>query len=315
MYRFLLLLAFGATSLHVYTQENLVPNGSFEEFIDCPVSTTELATNCLPWETWQLTPDFFHECGEVNAGVPDNAWGSQEAFHGSAYACFITYETIDESREYMATALTSPLEVGEEYRIEFSISFVDGGLKSGNLAATNNIGFRFFQDPDYDQLNELQPDNFAHFNIDTLVIDQTNWLTLEVFFTADQPYDYIAFGNFFDDENTEVWNINSSGYAVAFYYIDAICVQKSEFPSCYPVNVVESSSLDLNFIYSTGQLMISGLDGKDSLISVYTVEGKLLSHRESNDSSVIFEDLPSNGIVIVQAVVGEEVISRKLFLQ
>lgn len=80
------------------SQENLVPNGSFEEFWQCPVGNDlndGQFERCKYWwkPTTSGTADYFNEChtGGI-VGVPNNFWGYQEAFHGKGYVGILPLE-------------------------------------------------------------------------------------------------------------------------------------------------------------------------------------------------------------------------------
>jgi hypothetical protein len=86
------ILSVGFVSLNA---QNLVPNSSFEEYEACPHNYNELK-NAIPWfRSTQGTTDYFNACdtfhleGKINAGVPNNYFGYQEAHTGQAYAEFV----------------------------------------------------------------------------------------------------------------------------------------------------------------------------------------------------------------------------------
>ncbi|MFT5973632.1 MAG: hypothetical protein ACI9CP_001683 [Cryomorphaceae bacterium] len=225
--RTLINISFALISLTI-TAQNLVTNPSFEDYLECPFSTAALNNQVVDWFSWQETPDFFHECSnqlEGFAGVPNNAWGSQLAVLGAAYAGFGTYTFSDpEIREYMASPLSSPLTVGTDYYIMFFTSWYDGGLEIESLCATNHIGLRFFENPNYGQSNPFEADNFAHLDYSEVLTDSTNWTLVDGWFTADQAYDWVALGNFFDSTNTEIEIFNEEDRCFGFYYIENVCV-------------------------------------------------------------------------------------------
>jgi gliding motility-associated-like protein len=68
--------------------QNLVLNGSFEEYSGCPSGQGDIV-KATPWSGFPATSDFFHRCGSGEAGVLDNGPGSQDAYSGSGYAGII----------------------------------------------------------------------------------------------------------------------------------------------------------------------------------------------------------------------------------
>src|SRR5690554_3602237 len=106
--------------------QNLVPNPSFEEYLECPFSTAELDNQVIDWYSWQMTPDFFHPCSDEMdgfVGVPENVWGYQWPITGEAYAALITYEDHNPGgREYIAAQLNDDLIPGQTYYLMFHVS-------------------------------------------------------------------------------------------------------------------------------------------------------------------------------------------------
>lgn len=219
------------TSLTSAFAQNLVPNPSFEEYEECPFSTAELALQ-TNWVSWQESPDYFNECNNsINgfAGVPSNSWGYQEPITGNSYMALVNYANYAPNiREYAAVELNEPLIIGQVYRVLFHASLYDGGVKSDSRCATNHIGLRFFKDPTYNNTtNPLLPDNFAHLDYNLVMVNSESWTLTESWFTANDNYNWLAIGNFFDDENTTVEILNAPENCVSIYYIENICVSAS----------------------------------------------------------------------------------------
>lgn len=93
--------------------QNLVPNGSFEEYTQCPPTNgyIEYATG---WVNYRQSPDFYHTCNTgVLAGVPLNSCGYQYPSQGQGYAGVITYDASNQLvREFLGIELQSPLLPG-----------------------------------------------------------------------------------------------------------------------------------------------------------------------------------------------------------
>lgn len=208
-----------------YCAQNLVPNPSFEEYIDCPWSCCDLDLNCVNWYSFSETPDYFNSCSEYTAGVPFNPWGHQFAITGNAYAALVTYSSIAENiREYIATPLTTPIESGESYYIMFYMSQSDGGDLDNWRCATDRIGAKFFNDPDYTPDNPYVPGNDPDLQYNGLFTDTTNWVLIDGWFEADQAYNWVAVGNFFDDEQTDTVQFGEPGKCFGIYYIENVCI-------------------------------------------------------------------------------------------
>jgi hypothetical protein len=229
--------------------QNLVPNPSFEEYLECPFSTGELDNQLVDWFSWQMSPDFFHPCSDVIdgfAGVPDNVWGSQFPISGDAYTAIITYEDFNpEGREFIAAELTETLIIGHEYYLLFHVSLCDGGLNEAQKCATNNLGLRFFKDPNYGVNGqgdgEFEVDNFAHLNRTDIITNDQNWIRIEGSFISDDNYNWVAIGNFFDDANTLTEILNDEMQCWGYYYVENVCVAQNAADCDYLLGFREPS--------------------------------------------------------------------------
>src|SRR5690606_36281690 len=81
----------------INAKQNLVPNPSFEDTLQCP--NNGFINNSQGWEPYSSSPDYYNGC--VNPtfygySVPNNFTGTQIAASGQAYAgaiCYIEQET------------------------------------------------------------------------------------------------------------------------------------------------------------------------------------------------------------------------------
>lgn len=244
MKRQFLFLAFLMISTGFYAQ-NLVPNPSFEEYIDCPWSSTELHPNCVDWYSFAVTPDYFNACSENVAGVPSNAWGYQDAITGDAYAALITYtHSFVDAREYIAAPLASVLEPGNNYYVMFYVSLYDGGVLGTLHCSTNRIGAKFFANADYSPDNPYLPENNADVEHNELLSDTSSWVLIDGWFEADQEYYWVAIGNFYDDTQTDTLQLAEPGKCYGIYYIENVCIATDPKDCDYLKQESDISSVD-----------------------------------------------------------------------
>jgi hypothetical protein len=247
--RVLFLLAFAVSSVNVSGQ-NLVPNGSFEEYSECPLFLGELESKCDFWFgsivnpnvpiDQNPTPDWYHSCG-INAGMqpPDVAVGYQLPNSGNGMAGFLIFRINGTlQREVVGVPLIEPLEIENEYVVKFSL-VCDGEL--GNSAAVSKIGFRFTTFPTFNSTEEIV-DDFAHGTIDEVVSDTLNWNTFEFSFTADSAYEYLHIGHFFSGEFVDTLLIEGSIGINSYYFFDDVSV--------------EASSLNANYLSNAGRFKL-----------------------------------------------------------
>jgi hypothetical protein len=207
-----------ALSAALAAGQNLVPNGSFEEHNGCPKTFGQFSF-CDTWLEFRNTPDYFHECSEYFAGVPDNAVAFQYAKDGVAYAGLTGFWTANANfREHIGVELLVALNPGTKYYASFWIS------KSEKMATTiihNMHGIRFST---YANTNgdgtPLQ--NWAHIYSEEMISDTVNWTQIKGSFVADSAYTYMAIGNFFDDDHTTILIPSSVASGDAYYLIDDV---------------------------------------------------------------------------------------------
>ena len=201
--------------------QNLIQNGSFEEYYNCPVSFGDLSMK--HWFTPSLnTPDYFNACVTDNFGsVPINYFGFQYAQEGNAYAGAATTYPIDTefvNREYLTNRLLLPLEQDSVYCLSFYINSPEFDT-AGCLY--DNIGIYF------------SPDSFWYNIYDTLPFipqletpdgifynDTINWIKVEFQYTALGGEKYMTIGNFKSNINTDTLNLGSGINVQNYYFYD-----------------------------------------------------------------------------------------------
>ena len=99
--------------------QNLIPNPSFEEYIQLPRKTYN-GIGCLKyWRPHNGNCDYYHAGAGWWTGVPRNVFGRQRAHSGLAYAgiCVTSH-----FKEYLEVKLIEPLVKGQTYSIELYVS-------------------------------------------------------------------------------------------------------------------------------------------------------------------------------------------------
>ena len=74
-YAFIQILLFNFFSALMVAQEteNLVHNGGFEDYVDCPIKMSNLNRDTEYWNAPTLgTTDYFNECSKTKFGIPMN---------------------------------------------------------------------------------------------------------------------------------------------------------------------------------------------------------------------------------------------------
>lgn len=222
--------------------ENLVYNGSFEEYSVCPqrIDALGIMSGVDAW--WQPTKgssDYFNACGGRECLTPRNKMGMQEPHSGVAY-CGI-YCSKENYREYLQTELREPLKAGRRYRVSFWASLAD---KSPNAVATLGALFTPERITDttwnilmHNESTDLgngqrqviatyykpQVSNPSRYVL--IYMDQWNEIAGE--FTAAGGEKYLTIGNFNSFNHSSVVDTRAENTVLsgAYYYIDDVSVQ------------------------------------------------------------------------------------------
>ncbi len=200
--------------------QNMVPNGDFEYITTCPTTTFQL-TNCIGWENYIATPDYFNGCGSGVVSVPTNFMGFQPAASGTAYAGFIV-ATSSYAREGIGRSIT-PLTIGATYYVALSASLTDN-----SRFGINGLGVHFIQNGPTVS-NALAADStipkvsFASYGP---VSDKVGWTRLSGTFVADSAYNFIAITSFGPYASyvidTLITGMTGGG---SYYYVDSVVVR------------------------------------------------------------------------------------------
>lgn len=304
-------------SLNIQSQ-NLVPNPSFETFIECP-DTSFLGFYSFLDSTWFQfnSADYFNTCDTSNYyGVPDNfVGGYQFPVTGNAYCGFILYQTIGFDREYIEIELDSTLVNGTTYYVRFYVSLGDS-----MQYALENIG-AMFTDTLFDpypaptfawQTGIPQVKNPSG----NMLNDKTNWMVIQDSFIAIGGEKFITIGNFDDDPSTIIQYQGGSGSSTdgAYYFIDDVYV--GSIPP--PVGISETEKKNYFRVYPNPNqgTMILECDIKEAKsggLKIYDLTGKLAKEFElsfvTGINTIDLQEL-NTGMYIYEVSVNDKVAHR-----
>lgn len=251
-----------------FSQQNLVPNPSFEEYSDCPNLVGELY-KAFPWKSpTDNTPDFFNICSnQAQTRIPDNIFfNTQSPKNGNGMAGFFSIFENSLSKEYVSVELEETLEVGETYTINFYLI-----LSPLSEIAIKNIAVLLTN-------SEINQTNYQNISIspqiynlnDTYFTDTNQWMLFQNIYTASGGERFLTIGHFVpsDLETTSLFlyeTLDPSRHA--YYAIDEISLNKGN-----SLNVAEKKTKELAKIQNPIQNKIK-LSFNDS----FTGEIKLLN--------------------------------------
>jgi OmpA-OmpF porin, OOP family len=225
--------------------QNLVPNSSFEDFIDFNI------TNDTGWHKVQGsdTPDYFNLSDNSNRKLFKEYLGGTIPKTGNGFVGIFCYRVhpgrnVKDIREFIETPLVSELEKDSLYRMEVSLCLD----KESNIAI-KNFGMLFSNsslhtDKDL-KLSSLKPQiEFSSSFLDSI----KSWITLQSFYKAGGSEKYLMIGNFKSDRNTitrkirpvvekgkrKKWDLES-GEKSTYYYVDDVIIEKAEEVNRIPI--------------------------------------------------------------------------------
>ncbi len=273
--------------------QNLVPNGDFESYTQCPDYVSQIDRA----EGWSRptegTSDYFNACLGVpfSESVPDNEFGYEPAHSGNGYAGFYSFfaNSLDQVpgsdyREYVTHALSAPLVPGESYTVEFYVS-----LSDVSKYAVNDIGALLSVQPPTrnDDLTITATPQVMNTSL-AMLSNKNGWTRISGCIVADSAFAYVTVGNFHVGTAT-VYEEVSTSYPLIFYsyyYVDDVSVRHLSAPDLGPdlttcesvVIAVQEPEPDATYTWSTGEM---GYSIVADTAGIYTVmretDGCLLS--------------------------------------
>lgn len=231
-------------------QQNLVPNGSFEDTVHCPILGDLYNAKYFSNPT-DASPDYFNICAPAmnNTSVPVNIGGYQVPRSGNGYGGIIAYGFGTNYREYIQTLLVNTLLKDKIYAIEYYTCL-------GNLAsvACNNLGVLFSQTSiSISTVNSIH--SAYALSTKDIITDTLNWIKIRFLYKAKGNENYLIIGNFKDDNLTDTLTSYVGGNDV-YYYIDDISVTEINFeiPNVFTPNsdgVNDTFYFDNSFLFGT----------------------------------------------------------------
>jgi hypothetical protein len=294
---FLLLLLFFCLVLPVGGQ-NLVSNGSFEEYIDCPVGLDDM--QALGWSSSRGSCDYYNACNndilDCGVGVPCNVLGYQEASHGQAYIGFVQFGTSDtDYREQLTCTLDESLVIGETYHFSMKIN---RGNSIAMIKASNGQGF-LLTNEQYNAIDNPSPafEEYTYANQE-IITDSTNWINISTSFVAEEAFSQLVLGAFLETAMLDTASVGPQlPYGEAYYFIDDVRLSTdSNFVFTDVLEQIEKTPLEIN-IYpnpnqgffrlskrlNTGSIIIKKISGE--VIKRFEIENELTEYDCSELSS------------------------------
>lgn len=214
--------------------QNLVPNSSFEDTLNCSVYFSRIDV-AHPWFSAQGTPDLctiHSSCSNCPSTGPQSF---QEARTGNAYAGIYFYQTSPNFcvREYMEVELLQPLDSGVNYCVGWYQSRSEAfqhavGTFGVVLTSDSLIGAET-------EICNIQIEPYIEW-LDSIDTNSSEWVHVYGEFESNGTERFLTIGNFRDDENSAVEFVGGQNFG-GYYYIDDVYLEMCESPN----SVIEES--------------------------------------------------------------------------
>lgn len=211
--------------------DNLVPNGSFENLSDKlrRYGELELATG---WENASEAPaDVFSTTAHSHyATVPENYMGKEEPYEGNNYAGFVAYSfpsNRPKPRTYLSVRLKKPLEKRGLYCVTIYLS-----LSDLSHYATNGVGFVLSKGSISHKSGVITSPDAQTADLNPVIDKRDGWFALCKAVSAQGGEKYLTIGDFMSDDQLHKQTMDPvSGdtrpmETVAYYYVDNVEVRK-----------------------------------------------------------------------------------------
>ena len=232
----------------VIAQNNLVPNPSFEIYINCPTIMTQIYF-AFPWFTGSKdmingalisSTDYYNSCNNsINGfvGVPVfGSLGFQYPRTGNAFAGYIFWETGGGYREYLEVKLIEPLDSGIKYCVGFWVNnsgFGHWAIDAFGLVFTKDSLLTIEATPIIRAPDIENPSG-------NIITDSLNWTKISGEYIAKGGEKFITIGCFLN--NSDINKIVFSHYNdYAYYLVDDVSVVRCDEINPIPIIVVYPS--------------------------------------------------------------------------
>jgi hypothetical protein len=301
-------------------QENLVPNPSFEDYIQCPTQNGGYQFV----DHWTAVyggggVNYFHECGNSNYSIPVNFVGGGYARTGQAYMGFAAWGRHSGLHaQFPGVQLKEPLREGARYRILFHVS-----LNDSFCVAVRNMGayFSATQPPAHiDSLDSYEPQ--VRWQSESFLTDKQGWTEVSGIFIAQGGEQFMTIGNFDGHHGTDTLNVGNCGepkpwnpdyWNSSGYYIDDVSVVDMSHTG---VNEMETAMMNIYPNPAKSFFTVEAGQGIGTL-TLHDMAGRqvLSVHLQSSKQNISVAGIPAGVYVAVLEQEGKAVARRKVIVE
>lgn len=231
--------------------QNLVPNGSFENYTNCPTSNSFYGKVTDWYNPNTASPDYFNPCG-ITSTIPGHGsqlFGYQLPRTGTSLAGAGWYGLGGGFYDYIQVQFSQPLVSGETYKVSFWVS-----LANNVQFASDDIGAYISDLPFKSNASVLPatitnvvattPASFGVFTTltpqikvvdNSFVEDTLNWVEITGLYVSHGGEQAITIGCFEPWTTTGTKIVNPTAGGRSYYFIDDVSVENT---NTLPVELV-----------------------------------------------------------------------------
>lgn len=275
-------------------QINLVPNGSFEDTVNCEVSTPYTLLKAAHWYNPNIaTPDVW-DCDSTRwCGSPMGPDGGfnpsyQYSYHGDRHAgmyCWFGYGS-SNSRDFLGVKLTSSMLPGQAYEVSMRYA-----RRRTYGLAIDHMGVWFGWDSLWQSTTawlNVEPQLRIR-DLESEYLDEADvWSLIKDTLIANGGEEWMVVGHFEPAATVNGIHYDPDGVTLCYYFLDDVVVRPLEDTAIYEP------------VYWNGHgLVLRGDASSTTLLKIHDVSGRLLQqHMLKSGDQVGLSDLPPGVYVI-----------------
>ena len=324
-FQILLLLTF---SIKIVLAQNLVPNGSFENYTNCPNSIDQIyyasswfQPNKFPGGfsvNQSSSSDFYNSCSNLtsNVSVPNNFIGFQNANTGNGYIglqYYSTYISGNGFREYAEVKLSQALLHDKKYNLKYYVSMAN----SSRFSITKfDAHFSIDSLLDSASFDFLTIPVIPQIQINNRIDDTLSWIEVTGSYIANGGEQFLTIGNFHDGAFCDTIRTQISpnfNCCFAYYYIDDVSLVEDSTNGMEELAQIEVSVIPIpaksNIQLSSQQVFKE--------ITVIDMRGKMvLQQKPFKMTTVIDISHWDDGVYFVKCKLkNDQVVHKKIVVQ
>lgn len=246
-------------------QENLILNGDFEEYSECPDDWTQIerckhVTN--PCLLTVSTSDYFNTCTQPGGPTIPGGLGGGFQYPRSGDG-MVGFACLDNEnlhyREYIQLSLSKPLECNRKYKFQGYFN-----LEEYYRHTIKNIGF-YFSETELNEADYLYNIYFPQVtDTQSLISDTVGWVPVSFEFEANGTYKYLCIGHFLRDSIDSYIEVNLDGSSpdyATYLLVDDVSIVEVDSPTLEFPNVFTPNDDGVNDFFGP----LEGINSIDKL--------------------------------------------------